>query len=258
MHELVRYDGSADRPYPPVGPGWSEVTADSGALFERARAEASTLGELPACHYTDRMTDCGCFRFFAFDSPVGAQMAALYYDGTIGQDPNAPGWSGQGTSDKISTDTQGTLADGSGDTYSTQGGSSEPIPQPDANCSQWVPDATNASATAIATSISYHGTPVPFVDQGVYNTTISGTSWRFVMWAGDCVGDGGTYNCVSAFRCVPATPPPPPPPPPPGPTPTPTPTPQQASSSSGGIIAVIIGAIVVVGGLVAAGTGKLS
>jgi hypothetical protein len=230
MTDLVSYLGSPDCPYPPCDDGWSYVD-DDGPLFEAARAEAGQLGELPLASYTDRLTGAGLFRFFAYDTPVGPQIGALHYDGTIGQADGVT---------KISTDTQGNLSDGSGGSF-TKNTKGEPIPQPDGNCSAWVPDASNSKAVAIATNISYHNQPVAFQDQSVYDTTIDGTRWRFVMWAGDCVGDGGTYHCVSAFRCVPKAGPPP--------------GPQQAGMG-GGIIALIVGAIVVVSGLVAAASGR--
>jgi len=129
--------------------------------------------------------------------------------------------------------------DDTGDTYQPDPSTGEPIPQDSASC-HWVPDASNSKAVALANSISFHNSPVPYTDQGVYNTTIDGTAWRFVMWSGDCRGDGGTYHCVSAFRCVPQGA---------GPTPPSGGGTSTASMVGGGLVlaALVVAGVVVAG-----------
>lgn len=71
----------------------------------------------------------------------------------------------------------------------------EPTPQPTASCPSWTVDTTNAQASAIAQNLSFHNSPVAWSDQGIYDTTIAGTPYRFVMW-----WENG-LKAVAAYRC---------------------------------------------------------
>jgi hypothetical protein len=272
MSYHVPYNGSADKPYPPVAEeGWSCITSPDHLHFEAAQhyACSGAIGELPMHHYQDLRTPTGLYRFFHFDTPMGGQIGALHFDGQIHKHDHpsligaagicGPGYSlaadgvtcvqdgGSDTVTQLSSSGGGNFTDSSGDAYTTGGSSgTEPIPSNDAACT-WVPDATNPAAVAIATSISYSNTPVPFQNQAVYNTTIAGTKWRMVMWQGDCKGDGGSYHCVSTFRCEPGSSPPTPPTPP---------SSGGSSSSMGIIIAAIVAALGLGGAAVYAGKKK--
>lgn len=254
--QMQRYDGTPDAPYPPCGPGWSIVEHEPENAPALARA-ASMLGELPVYHYRDELLATGVHRFFVFELPIGQHrsVGALRFTGVDAVLPDQGEPAARGGTTGAPIEAAGTLgdyvdpipaggaADSGGTSYGSGGaGGAEPIPQSDATCT-WVPDASNPKAVAIAVAISYKqaNAPAPFVDQTVYGTTIDGAAWRFVMWSGDCRGDGGTYNCVSAFRCVPK-----------GPKPAP-PGPAQASSG----IALLVGiAVLAITGLVAASRGK--
>jgi len=111
----------------------------------------------------------------------------------------------------------------------------EPVPATDATCGSWVADVSNPQALAIASTIAFHDSPVPWVDQGDYSTTIGGVDYLFVMW-----WEAGLKS-IAAFTCTsgPAA----------GTTPATT---ASAASSSSGATAVIVG-VLVVGGLVATG-----
>jgi len=244
------YAGSPDSPIPPVAEeGWSSVSADH-VCFGHARhyAGSGVLGELPLHHFQDVTTPTGLYRFFHYDSPVGGQIGALHFDGVlVGETTNAglvgaadPG----STLITLTSDGTGNFQGSDGNGYTLGGSSgSEPIPANTASCT-WVPDATNSAVTAMAQAISY-GTAnkvTTFQNQAVYQTTVAGVLWDLVMWSGDCVGDGGTYNCVSTFRCQPGATPPPHVNPP-------NPAPSSSSSSAGGIIAAALAALLGIGGV---------
>lgn len=267
---VTAYQGNPDSPLPPVAEdGWTVIDSPDHPHFEPAMkyAASGTVGSLPANHYADMHTPTGLYRFFHYQSPNGGQIGALHYDGQIhggdfdalgtasgrggellGDTSSPPGLIGAGAgADSVTqlSNAGGGLADGNGDQYSLGGSSGhEPIPQNTASCT-WVPDATNSAAVAMANNISYHNTPIAFQDQAVYNVTIAGAQWKMVMWAGDCVGDGGTYHCVSTFRCEPGA----------GPTP-PNPSPTPAASSSSGTIWFVILTVLGLGGTAVAVASK--
>jgi len=243
------YAGNPDSPIPPVAEeGWSCVSPDH-VCFGHAKhyAGSGVLGELPMHHYQDVTTPTGLYRFFHYQSPVGGQIGALHFDGVLaGEMTNAGllGDTANGTVIQLSNSGGGNYAGDDGSNYVLGGSSgSEPIPANNASCT-WIADTSNATVTQMAKAISYGGTqygtpPTPFKNQAVYQTTVAGVLWDLVMWSGDCVGDGGTYNCVSTFRCQPGATPPHPP----------GPTPSSSSSSAGGIIAAALAALLGIGGI---------
>lgn len=243
----IPYTTDPRAPYPPAGRGWVEVAPDDAGATRIAR---DITGWLPPSHYVDGMLSTGLYRFFAFESGAGVHVGALRFAGMMGgldddsaglmgDDPSTDPNAGSGTVATLNDAGAGTFSDGS--TTYTQGGAGghEPIPQNDANCT-WVPDTSNAQAVAIANSISNSNTPTAFKDQAVYTQVISGVTYKFVMWSGDCRGDGGTYHCVSVFRCNPT-----------GNQPTPAPA-ASTGSSAGLIFGLLAVAGLAVGGWYAA------
>lgn len=111
----------------------------------------------------------------------------------------------------------------------------EPTPATDATCGAWVVDATTPQVTAIAQNIAFHDTPVVWVDQGDYSTTIGGVDYLFVMWWESGMKSVAAYKCTQGSGAGPAS--------------------NNASVASGGsstAAAVILGTLVV-GALVATG-----
>lgn len=74
----------------------------------------------------------------------------------------------------------------------------EPTPQPSDACTRWIVDTDNAQAAAIAESISFHDVPVPWADQGSYDTTIGGIPYRFVMWWETGMKAVAAYHCAGS------------------------------------------------------------
>lgn len=200
-----------------TGGAWSSPIDPSPALLAFASGELAASGGNPV---TERLNDG---RLYLFTLEAGATVVRVctsegFIPSTVGQDagqeatcdpttdPNC------GSSEPGGATTQGgggTTTEGGGGTNVDTGGgggtggggqtSGEPIPQPDGSCGSWVADASNAQIVSLATSISYHNTPVPWTDQGVYRTKSSdGTTWALVMW-----WQGGR-KMVAAWRCVPA------------------------------------------------------
>lgn len=104
---------------------------------------------------------------------------------------------------------------------------SEPVPQPTAACSSWTVDTSTAQASAIAQNISFHDSPVAWSDQGVYDTTIGGVAYRFVMW-----WENG-LKAVASYRCATGA--------------------AQASVTGGSAVPAVLLGTLAVGGLVVAG-----
>lgn len=90
MNPPIAYAGTADRPFPPHGAGWTAVDGNDAAARRGASAIATT-GALPLYSFVDDLVGGpggGMYRFFAFDTPVGPRVGALRYTGTAG----APAW----------------------------------------------------------------------------------------------------------------------------------------------------------------------
>ena len=107
----------------------------------------------------------------------------------------------------------------------------EPVPQVDSTCAGWGVDTTNAQAAAIAGTITFHDSPTAWADQGVYNTTINGAAYRFVMWWENGLKAVAAYRCSSGPGAGPAV----------------------ATASAAGSSGPIILGVLFVGGLVATG-----
>lgn len=200
----------------PWSAGWADADPECQPACELAQ---QLIGWLPPFHYVDALLGTGLHRFYAWEAEAVVGVGALRFIGTMGDPPADPSTMGA----DVSVITQNT--DTNGDTYVVNSGG-EPIPQPNAQCSSWVPDTSNAQIVALANDISYgtNSPPVPWTNQSVYNTTSSdGTSWRLVMWS------SGGLQMVSTFRCVPASPNNPP-----------GPAPAQASSGSAGLIFAVL------------------
>jgi hypothetical protein len=227
---MQSYQGSIDSPLPPAPEGWTFAAHADGPARDRAR---ELLGALPPWHYHDEDLGGRTYRFFAYESPVGVAVSAFRrpeLEGQLGQgagdagggagdagggasdagggdpgaggggvvDPGAAGGGGAGGGPAPGDSGGGAVDPGAGGGGGGGQTTSEPIPAPDGNCAQWVPDASNPAIVQIAVGISYHDNPVRWTDQGTYDTTASdGTRWRLVMW-----WDSGR-RMVAAFRCVP-------------------------------------------------------
>jgi hypothetical protein len=246
MPTLTPYTATPDAPWPPASFGWHAVLWDDELARERA---ATMLDQIPVWHYQDELTACGLYRFFCYETPVGTAVGALRYEGSgamgqgnglsldplsyVGSDqPGGGSSSGGAASDSGGTMTDGGSGGGSGGSNTGGQTTNEPVPSPDGSCASWVPDTSNAQAVGIANSISFHNTPVPWTDQGVYETSIGGVAWRFPMW-----WENGLKN-VAAFRCA-------------------TPGGGGAVTKAGmGIGPIIIGVLIVLGTVTAAVLGK--
>lgn len=121
----------------------------------------------PVHHYADAMIASGLYRFYSYDSPHGRHVGALKWHGRDYQGP--------------------------------------PAPRRSPGCARWVPDTSNPKTTTLANAILATSTPVAWAAGTTYDATIDGNVYRLVMWQGDAYGDGGTYQCISVFRCVPAS-----------------------------------------------------
>lgn len=77
------YDGTPDAPFPPAPPGWSEVAVSD--RWARARAHA-LVDELALYHVVDERGPSGVYRFFAYETPFGRSVSAVYGSlaGTLG------------------------------------------------------------------------------------------------------------------------------------------------------------------------------
>lgn len=72
---------------------------------------------------------------------------------------------------------------------------SPPTP-PTPDCSSAVPDASNPDAVAIANSIVFHNTPVPWSEGGSYKQVVDGVTFQFRMER------NGDTKIVSVWRCA--------------------------------------------------------
>lgn len=88
------YEGSADRPRPPVGPGWIDVAWEDESARARALelAAQATVGvglgeppELPIWHYRDELLPTGLYRFYHYESAHRPVFGAMRYVGVDGR-----------------------------------------------------------------------------------------------------------------------------------------------------------------------------
>jgi len=247
---------------PPLPPGQCWRVVRSSEADEVGRELAAELVRwMPLYHYADCCVGFSLRRYFCFESGFGRHIGALEFvssepppdvasmgsamaaAGAMGQNPcdvNDPAYDPtQCTSGLTSADGGNTYTDGQGNTYviGTGGSGGEIIPQPDGCCTAWTPTTGNAAADALANSISYQNTPVAWAKNTVFNTTIAGVGFRFVMYD---PGDG--LHHVAVFQCTPVASPGPtcqPPGPGPGPAPGPTPSPSSSGGSAAWVAAVV-------------------
>jgi hypothetical protein len=235
MATAIAYNGTADSPWPPAPEGWHACLWDDELARDFSQRKIDELplwyfcDELTPCglyrffHYeTPIGTAVGALRYEGTMGQMNPdsrrhehhgheQRAHHGMHGYMGQqnisdggDPTQQGGQGAagggGGNGGLGGGGGGALPEGNGGQGGGGGGggqtTNEPIPTADNTCGAWVPDASNSQAVAIAQNISFHNSPVPWADQGVYSTTINGTAWRFVMW-----WDNGLKN-VAAFRCT--------------------------------------------------------
>lgn len=116
--QAVAYQGRADHAWPPCAGGWAEVPYHHDAAV-RERAATVMLGQLPPYHYADEALPSGLYRFFAFETPIGKAVGALKF---IGEGPARALLMGQGDVGTLvaglvigqPTDTGGVTVDGAG------------------------------------------------------------------------------------------------------------------------------------------------
>lgn len=167
--------------------------------------------------------------------PLGqanGENGQLQVDGGYGPNSHDALASIAGSAPAVNTGGGGTPVPLSGQT------TEEPEPTPDATCTAWAVDATSPQAQSIAASIAFHNTPVPWQDQGDYQTQIGGADYIFVMW-----WEKG-LKAVAAYKCVAG--------PSSGGGGGTTPTVASTTSSSSAVPAVIVG-VLAVGAVIATG-----
>lgn len=236
MATAIPYNGSPDNAFPPAPAGWCACLWEDELARDYSRRKLEELplwhfcDELTPCglyrffHYeTPIGTAVGALRYEGQGTMGqrsgphphhhGEQPSHHGMHGYMGQqnisdggDPTqsggqpAAGGGDQGGPGNAGG-SGGALNEGNGGQGGGGGGgggqtTNEPIPSADNTCGAWVPDASNAQAAAIARTISFNNSPVPWADQGHYDATLNGTAWRFVMY-----WENGLKN-VASFRCT--------------------------------------------------------
>ena len=240
--QMYKYAGSPTNVAPPCHASWAAVDEASDEL---RRTAASILPQMPPYHYVDKLLKDGVYRLYTYETPIGQAIAAQRFIGPVGSmgDPTGDGDDETGdappdpsASDSAWNDPTGVLNNGtttaagvdtnvpdSGDSSQDVGGgtnqiggggsssggqtTSEPVPQPNAQCTAWTASTSNSQVVGVAQSISYSNTPVAWSDQGHYQMTASdSTVWMLVMWWENGMKMVAAYKCTLAPGASPGTP----------------------------------------------------
>ena len=165
---MKRYQGTPDAPFPPSPAHFRLVAAGDGYARQRA---SGLLGSLPPYHFVDERGPAALYRFFSYETPGGVSVSAL-----CRPLEGEPAMFGLGAPPAPTT-------------------TSEPIPAGRG----WIADASTPQVTAIAQNIGFHNSPVGWRDQGIYNTTVNGSPYRFVMWWENGLKAVAAYKAAPVF-----------------------------------------------------------
>jgi hypothetical protein len=209
MSVATAYQGTLQRPAPPLPAGW--VLADFSDAIARERAgeiasslsvveSGGTLGDgdepLPPWHYRDELTESGLYRFFTFEHPNGASVGAARfagYAGTLGAgDPSlGSGVTPSAPSDgSTPTDTSGAGATQPGVSDTSPGGTGAGTATPQ----QMGQGGTGTAGTGTTTPVSTGSStsePVPAVTASCGGWTASTSDASIVTMANNIVNGSG-------------------------------------------------------------------
>ena len=204
--DVFAYEGSPDDPFPPCGDGWAAVTVDDTQAVSTCGMLAPVL---PCWTYTDGMVGGEVYRFFSFKT-AGARehVGALRFVGKNGErnvDPSTLGDIVPPPPPDLPPPPDPGLLDPGGVPGELQpGGPGVGRKKGDQQCVDYVSDASDPTAVAIANEILDQGTaqgkPVPWNPGGGYYLVLAdGTRWLFTMQQGAACAP--YTKCVWAWRC---------------------------------------------------------